>query len=415
MNQGLGHTEGPLPPQAKTLRLFVSTGEVSGDLQGALLVAALQRQAAQRQLSLEILALGGERMAAAGATLIADTTAIGSVGIFEALPYLLPTLRIQRQARRQLAAQPPDLAVLIDYMNPNLVIGRHLRQHWPELPVVYYIAPQQWVWAFSQKDTAQIVSNCDRMLAIFQEEGRYFEKFGAEVTWVGHPLVDRFPQPPSQSEARARLGLAAEARVVTLLPASRTQEVKYMLPTLCQAAQRLQAQLPDLQFLMPISSDRFRPIFERACAQYGLRSQVVDGRSQDAIAAADLAITKSGTANLEIALMNVPQVVFYKLNPVSGWVAQHVLHIDLPYVSPVNLVEMQPVVPELLQHQATPEALAAEAIKLLTDPAARQTMLAGYAGMRRALGEPGACDRAASAILDLLQTRRAQQTSVSTA
>lgn len=395
--------------QTQPLRLFVSTGEVSGDLQGALLVAALKRQAAERQLSLEVLALGGERMAAAGASLIADTTSIGSVGIFEALPYFLPTLRIQRLARQRLAAEPPDLAVLIDYMNPNLVIGRRLRQYLPNLPVVYYIAPQQWVWAFSQKDTTQIVSNCDRMLAIFQEEARYFEKFGAEVVWVGHPLVDRFPEPPSKREARQRLGIADDAQVVTLLPASRTQEVKYMLPTLCQAAQRLQAQLPQVQFLMPISSDRFRPIFEQACAQYGLRSQVVDGRSQDAIAAADLAITKSGTANLEIALMNVPQVVFYKLNPVSAWVARHLLKINLPYVSPVNLVEMQPVVPELLQWQATPEALADQALALLTNPAARQTMLAGYASMRRALGEPGACDRAANAILDLLQARRAQQ------
>ena len=395
--------------KARPVRLFISTGEVSGDLQGALLVAALKRQAAQRQIALEIVALGGERMAAAGATLIADTTAIGSVGIFEALPYLLPTLQIQRRARQVLAEQPPDLAVLIDYMNPNLVIGKFLRQTLPSLPVVYYIAPQQWVWAFSQKDSQTIVANSDRILAIFPAEAEYFEKLGAEVSWVGHPLVDRFPQPPDQAAARQALGIAADAQVVVLLPASRTQEVKYMLPTICQAAQILQAQLPDLQFLMPASSPRFRPIFEQVCQRYGLRAQVVDGKAQDAIAAADLAITKSGTANLEIALMNVPQVVFYKLNPISAWIARYLLKFDLPFASPVNLVEMQPVVPELLQWQATPEAIAKQALELLTQDALRQAMLAGYDSMRRSLGEPGVCDRTADEIFDLLQARQAQQ------
>lgn len=396
-------------PKPDTItRVFISTGEVSGDLQGALLVAALKRQAAQRQLNLEILALGGQRMAAAGATLIAETTAIGSVGIFEALPYLVPTLRIQRQARRALSQQPPDLALLIDYMNPNLEIGRFFRNSLPTVPVVYYIAPQQWVWAFSQKDSATIVSNTDLILAIFKAEATYFERFGAKTTWVGHPLVDCFPTPPDRLAARQAFGLDPSAKVVTLLPASRNQEVKYLLPTVCEAARQLQEQMPEVQYLMPVSSPRFQPIFERACERYGLRAQVVDGQAQTAIAAADLAITKSGTANLEIALMNVPQVVTYRLNPFSAWVAKYFLKFSIPFVSPVNLVEMKSVVPELLQSQATPAAIVEKALDLLTNETSRQQMLSGYASMRRALGEPGACDRAANEILDLLQARQSQ-------
>lgn len=397
------------PERGRPLRLFISTGEVSGDLQGSLLVAALRRQAAQRQLAVEIVALGGERMAAAGARLLADTTSIGSVGIFEALPYLLPTLRLQRQARQQLAAQPPDLAILIDYMNPNLVIGKHFRQTMPDLPVVYYIAPQQWVWAFSQKDSHKIVSYSDRMLAIFQAEADYFKAIGADVTWVGHPLVDRYPQPPDRAAARQALGLPSEAQIVTLLPASRRQEITYLLPVLAQAAQQLQAQLPAVQFLLPLSAERFRPAFEQACRRYGLQAQIVDGRVESAIAAADLAITKSGTANLEIALMNVPQVVTYRLSPISAWIAQHVLKFNVPFVSPVNLVAGQRLVPELLQWDATPAAIVQQALTLLTDDSARQRMLAGYARLRQALGQPGACDRAASEIFDLLlQRQRAQ-------
>jgi len=177
-------------------RIFISTGEVSGDLQGALLVEALYQVAADRDIDLEIYALGGERMGQAGAKLLGDTTALGSVGVFEAIPYILPTLQLQKRVRADLLKYPPDLAVLIDYMTPNLKIGRDLRRFFPGVPVVYYIAPQQWVWAFSQKDTKQIVGNSDRMLAIFQDEANYFRRFGADVKWVGHPLVDRFPVPP---------------------------------------------------------------------------------------------------------------------------------------------------------------------------------------------------------------------------
>lgn len=395
--------DGRVQDYRRPLRIFISTGEVSGDLQGGLLIAALRRQAELRHLEVEILALGGARMVAAGAKLLGDTTAIGSVGIFEALPYLWPTLRIQRLAKQVLQQQPPDLAVLIDYMNPNLVLGRYFRRQMPNLPVVYYIAPQQWVWAFSEKDSRQIVQNTDRMLAIFQAEASYFERFGATVTWVGHPLVDRFPVPPGRASARQVLGIGEEERVVTLLPASRQQEVKYLLPTLFEAARQLQAQLPDIQFLIPVSSPQFQPVFAQASQQYGLRSQIIQEGTETAIAAADLAITKSGTANLEIALMNVPQVVVYKLNPISAWVAQNLLKFSIPFASPVNLVEMQPVVPELLQWQATPEAIVAKAMELLTQESARQDMLAGYASMRKALGEPGACDRAANEILNLLQ------------
>jgi lipid-A-disaccharide synthase len=155
-------------------RIFISTGEVSGDLQGSLLVQALQQQATTRQLDLEILALGGTRMAQAGAKIIGETTGIGSVGIFEALPYILPTLQVQRMAKRALTAQPPALAILIDYMNPNLAMGQFLRQRFPESPVVYYIAPQQWVWAFSTKDSRQIVQNADKNAGDFSARGQVF-------------------------------------------------------------------------------------------------------------------------------------------------------------------------------------------------------------------------------------------------
>lgn len=191
-----------------SLTIFISTGEVSGDLQGALLIEGLHRQASCTHVKLEIVALGGERMAAAGATLLGNTMGIGSVGTLESLPYVLPTLKIQRRAKQYLQLHPPDLVVLIDYPGPNLAIGSYIRRQMPKVPIVYYIAPQMWVWWSNQRDTARIVEMTDKLLAIFPGEARYFQAQGANVSWVGHPLVDRMQNAPSREAARVSLGIS---------------------------------------------------------------------------------------------------------------------------------------------------------------------------------------------------------------
>lgn len=387
-------------------RIFVSTGEVSGDLQGSMLVRALYDRAKAEGIDLEVVALGGDRMAAAGAMLLAKTVTIGAVGIFESWPYLIPTLTLQSRVRQYLRQNPPDQVVLIDYMGPNLALGKFIREAFAHVPIAYYIAPQQWVWAFTPRDTERILSVADKLLAIFPEEARYYRERGGDVIWVGHPLIDSFPRQTDQQVARSQLNLPTDQRIVTLLPASRQQEIKYLMPIMFEAAKRLQSQMPNLMFLVPISLAAFQPQIEVAIQTYGLNAKVIVGQNRVAIAAADLAIAKSGTVNLETALMNVPQVVMYRLNRLTAWVAQFILKFSVRFVSPVNLTEMKPVVPEYIQWQATPEAIAQAALELLLDDEKRQSMLAGYQGMRQALGEPGVCDRAAHEILHLMQQGR---------
>lgn len=397
------------------IRIFISTGEVSGDLQGSLLIEALKQQAAAQGLELDILALGGDRMAAAGASLLGHTTAIGSIGIFESLPFVVPTLTVQKRAKVYLKQNPPDLVVLIDYMGPNIALCNYLPTQLPGVPVVYYIAPQEWVWALNSYNTDRIVAAAKRVLAIFPEEARYYEGKGAQVTWVGHPLVDRMRQVPDRTTARAALGIPEAQPMVVLLPASRRQEIKYLLPVMAEAARRIQAQVADVHFWIPLALETYRQPIEQAIQQYGLRATVLadpppseqpaspqTSRTLQALAAADLAITKSGTVNLEIALLNVPQVVLYKVNPVTAWILERVLKFSVPFVSPPNLIEMKPIVPELLQYHATPEAITQEALDLLLNPTRRQKMLDDYADMQQALGEPGVCDRAAQEILSLV-------------
>ncbi|OKH27734.1 lipid-A-disaccharide synthase [Chroogloeocystis siderophila] len=383
-------------------RVFISTGEVAGDLQGALLIAALQRQAARLGWKLEIVALGGEKMAAAGATVLGDTSSIGSVGIFESLPFVLPTLQLQKRAITFLQQHPPDLVVLIDYAQPNLNIGSYLHRKLPNVPIVYYIAPQVWVWAMNSRNTEQIVKITDKVLAIFPEEARYFEQHGGKVVWVGHPLVDRMQSAPSRDAARAALGIPPEQTVIALLPASRRQEIKYLLPVMLQAAKTLQDKLPQVHFWIPLSLEIYRQPIEQAIARYGLQATVRSGQTLEILAAADLAITKSGTVNLEIALLDVPQVVIYRVSPMTAWIARHILKFSIPFMSPPNLVEMKSIVPELPQEQATPENIVQNALDMLLNPSCRQQILANYQQMRRALGEVGVCDRAAQEILQTL-------------
>jgi lipid-A-disaccharide synthase len=402
---------------ARAMRIFISTGEVSGDLQGAMLVDALMRQAKARNVALDIVALGGDRMAQAGATLLDNTTAIGSVGLLESLPFVMPTLTIQRRAKAYLRQNPPDLLILIDYLGPNIAIGSYVRQHLPQVPIFYYIAPQDWVWTpllenrqrllkavdrFLMQNTHQIIKITDRLLAIFPAEADYFRARGASVKWVGHPLVDRMQKAPSREMARQNLGISENELAIALLPASRQQELKYLLPVIFQAAKQIQAKFPQVRFWIPISLEKYRSAIEAAIKKYNLQATILEGKTLEAIAAADLAITKSGTVNLEIALLDVPQVVLYRVNPVTMWIARNIFNFTFPFMSPPNLVLMQPIVPELFQEAATSEAIATQALELLCDRTRRQKMKDDYEQMRSRLGEVGVCDRAASEVFDFL-------------
>ncbi|MEL7035611.1 MAG: lipid-A-disaccharide synthase [Cyanobacteria bacterium J06592_8] len=391
------------------MKIFISTGEVSGDLQGAMLIESLYRQAENLNLTLEITALGGTRMEQAGAKLLRNTTSISSVGILESLPYVFPTLQIQGKVQKYLRENPPDLVVLIDYRGPNLSIGNYIRKTFANIPIIYYIAPQEWVWSLGSKNTAEIVKITNRLLAIFPEEARYFREKGANVTWVGHPLIDRMQNAPSREEARTKLGIQPNEIAIALLPASRWQELKYLMPVMFEAAQTIQSKLSQskqskIRFWIPISLKEYQDSIQKSIQTYSLNAEciVCEGNSNQTLnilAAADLAITKSGTVNLEIALLNVPQVVIYRVSRVTAWIARNILKFSIPFMSPPNLVQMQSIVPEFLQEEATVENIVSSAMELLNNPQRREKMQADYQEMRQALGEVGVCDRAALEIL----------------
>ena len=387
------------------VRLLISTGEVSGDLQGSLLIRALRLEAERRGLELELLALGGPRMEAAGAALIADTAPMGAIGLWEAVPLILPTLRLQARVDA-LLAEPLDGVVLIDYVGANVRLGTRLRRQQPELPITYYIAPQEWAWRFGDGSTTRLLGFTDKILAIFPAEAEFYAARGADVSWVGHPLLDSFQNLPDRASSRRQLGLDPEAPVLLLVPASRPQELRYLMPPLAQAAALLQQRHPDLQVLLPAGLAAFEAPLAAALQEAGVRHGRVipaaeaDGLKTTLCAAADLALGKSGTMNLELALQGVPQVVGYRVSRLTAWVARHVLRFQVDHISPVNLLLKQRLVPELLQDELTAEALVERALPLLTATPERHAMLEGYDRLRATLGAPGVTERAAKAIFD---------------
>jgi lipid-A-disaccharide synthase len=382
---------------SRKLRLFISTGEVSGDLQGSLLIQALFSRAAQLGIELEILALGGDRMAAAGARLLGNTQSLGAIGLFEALPFIQPLLTLRQSVGAVLQENPPDLVVLIDYPGFNLGLAQQIKRQFA-CPIVYYIAPQEWAWAFSSHTTKAIVERVDEILAIFLQEAEYYAKFGAKTTWVGHPFVDQVAQSPTRVQARETLKIPDTQTAIALLPASRPQEFRYIWPAIAAAAQRIQAAVPTAHFWIPVALAGYRSFCETQIQTYQLQATLTEN-SQLTLAAADLVIGKSGTANLEAALLNVPQVVVYRVHPLSAWVYHAILRFRVPFISPVNLIPMQSVVPELLQNAMTPEAIANHALHLLHNGEARGRMLDQYQMLRERLGTPGVLRRAANALL----------------
>ena len=389
------------------MRILISTGEVSGDLQGSLLIKALKDNAEKRQIELEIIALGGERMRKAGAKLISNTSSIGAIGFLEALPYVLPTLSAQSKIDNFLSFSPPDVVVLIDYMGPNIRLGLKIKKNFPSIPIIYYIAPQEWAWRLGDSGTTDLISFTDKILAIFEEEAKFYSNNGGNVEFVGHPMLDFYQNIPSKEESFRKIELSPEKKLLLIIPASRKQELKYILPTLLKAAKLLQEKDPSITVFIPSGLKEFDLILKKSLIEYGVFGRVINSSDVDKIkpflfSAAHLALCKSGTINMELALNLVPQIVGYKVSKITAFFARYLLRFNVKYISPVNLMLNTMLIPEFIQEDFNDEEIFNSALKILQDVSIRKNMIIGYKRLKDKLGSTGVTDRASNYILDLL-------------
>ncbi|GAQ85990.1 lipid-A-disaccharide synthase [Klebsormidium nitens] len=373
------------------------------------LVHEVRKQAQAAGHEVTVCALGGGGIEEAGVTLVGDNRGLSSIGLLEALPLVLPTLRLQAQVRAFLRDQPPDLVILIDYPGVNIPFGRYLKRQYG-CPVVYYVPPNEWLW--NEARTPALCAISDAILCTYPREAGYFQGAGGSVQMVGHPLLDAVASKPDRPAARAALGVSAGTLVVALLPASRPQEVRHVWPVLARAAQAVQEEWASsgdcpLRFFIPVVSSDLENAIRESLQSYSIEATIWKGDSHTVLAAADLALTKSGTVNLELALFQVPQVVVYRIDAVTAWLARTLFHFSVPHISLVNLILEEPLVPEFIQDAARPEDVAAAALGLLRNQrGARDTVLDGYRRLSALLGGPGAAGRAAATILTMMTERK---------
>jgi lipid-A-disaccharide synthase len=366
-------------------RIFISAGEPSGDLHGAGVVAALRAHYPGAVIE----ALGGPRMAAAGATVRYPMEGLAAFGLVEVVTKLGAHVRLLRALRADFRAGRYDLVILIDYPGFHVRVAEAARQTGTK--VLYYIAPQLWAWRPGR--ARRFASAVDRLAVVLPFEQRFFGGLGLRSEYVGHPLVDRVAW-PSRMEARARLGLAAESRVLGLFPGSRHQEIRRLWVPFRDAA---------LQLLAEGRCDRVI-VAGTATGEYPDPGPLVIERTDPipVFAASDAALAKSGTTTLEAALAGVPMVVAYKVHPVTWHMFQRLRTVQ--WVSLVNLVAEREVVPEMLQDRAAAGPLADE-LRPLLDPGDPRTLAQreGRALVRERLGAPGATTRVVALADELLR------------
>jgi lipid-A-disaccharide synthase len=339
-------------------------------------------------------------MRAAGVHLLADAGETAVVGVSE-LWEKRRALRVAlRTLRGHLAEVRPALLICIDFPDFNLLLARTARRL--GVPVCYFVSPQVWAWRRGRVRTIRRLVR--KMLVLFPFEETLYRAAGVDVAFVGHPLLDGLATVPPRERCRERLGIADGMKILGLLPGSRAAEIRRHLPLLLEAANRVRAEESGVAVLLGLSDTANRPAVEAAVAGAGVPAQVIQGRTYEVMRAADFLLAVSGTVTLEAAILETPMLITYRLGRLSYWLAR--LLVRVPFVGLPNLVADQGIVPELLQHDATPERLAATALEILRSPARQETMRAALADVRRRLGERGALDRAAREIVSLLPAAR---------
>jgi lipid-A-disaccharide synthase len=378
-------------------RIMISCGEPSGDLYAG----ALATEILKLSPGAVITGFGGDRLAAAGATLVENFSGLSVTGLLEVVRLLPRTYATYKRLVADAEARRPDVFVAIDFPDFNFTLARALKKR--GIPVVYYISPQLWAWRAGRMKTMKRL--VDEVLVIFPFEEPIYREAGVPVRWVGHPLFDTQPPARERPEFLTSLGLDPGRPTVALLPGSRTNELREILPTQVAAALLIRTRVPGTQFVLPraphLRDELFEPLSRLTAAQVPLA--VVDGHADDVLAAADLAVVASGTVTVQAALHECPMVVVYRLSPLTYRLGKPFVRVTTYAMA--NLVAGRQVVPELIQDDFTAEAVCAHALRVLTDPVHAEQVRRELRDVRTRLGDPGASRRAAEAILHAARPR----------
>ncbi|WP_082439636.1 MULTISPECIES: lipid-A-disaccharide synthase [unclassified Massilia] len=380
------------------VHLSLVAGEVSGDMLAARLMAGLHAHLPEVRFS----GIGGPRMLEQGLVSSVPMDTLTVRGLFEVIPRYRELKGIQNRLRDRLIAERPAAFIGADYPGFNLGLEEQLRA--AGIPTLHFVGPQIWAWRGGRiKKIQRAVSH---MLLIFPFEEEIYRKAGVPATYIGHPLAEQIPLAPDVEGARRQLGIPADAKLVTVMPGSRMAEIKYLAEPFAGAVKLLARRDPGVRFIAPMAGERQKAYFMDLVAKAGLSDvplELIDGQSHAAIAAADAVLAASGTATLEVALYKKPMVIAYKVMRASWEIMRHMGY--LPWIGLPNILAREFVVPEFLQHAATPDKLADAVWFQLTDEANRTRLQQRFLDMHHSLLRNSA-EESSRAVLEVIGLKR---------
>lgn len=381
-------------------KVMLSCGEPSGDLYAGALTTEIRRL----DPTADVFGLGGEQLAASGGRLVRDFGGLAVTGLAEVVPALPRLWATYRRLVTTARAERPDVFVAIDYPGFNFRLGASVAEL--GVPVVYYISPQVWAWRRGRLRTMKRFVT--RALVIFPFEEALYREADIPVAFVGHPLLDLATPALGRDAFRRAYRLDPEAPTVAVLPGSRANELRMILPDLVGAVERIARAVPSVQFVIARAPNLPDALFEPLARLTRVTSRVpciVESQTDAVLVAADVVLTASGTATIQTAIHGRPMVVVYRLSPLTYWMGRRFVRVNA--FGMVNLVAEKPIVPEFLQEAFTPEAVAGEAVRFLTDETHAATTRAELRTVREKLGGSGASRRAAEQVLDVVRAHRA--------
>ncbi len=376
-------------------QIGIVAGELSGDLLGGGLLQALVHLSPQIYSE----GIGGPQMQAAGLHSLYPLETLSVMGLVEVLKHLPRLKRCRDHLHQHFRQHPPNVFIGIDSPDFNLSLEHNLKQ--AGIPTIHYVSPSVWAWR--QYRIRTIAQACDLMLTLFPFEAQFYQQHRIPVKYVGHPLADEIPLHTDPQVARKTLNLPILGTYIALLPGSRHTELRKLTLPFLHTARWLLNQSPQLHFLLPLASPHLKPLLMQQVSKMGadFPLTILTGQSHLAMAAADVILTASGTATLEAMLFKRPMVVAYRLAEPTYWLAKWL--VRTPYFSLPNLLAQQPLVPELLQHQVTPENLGKAILHWLDHPIQVEQLQNRFMELHQQLRQ-GANQRVAEAVFDLVES-----------
>ena len=381
--------------RSKAVRIGIVAGEPSGDKLGAGLIKALLAEHPRA----EFVGIGGPKMRQAGCDTLYDMDRIELMGIDGLFGKLGDILKIRAVLYRKFVAQPPNLFIGIDAPDFNLALERKLKKK--NIRTVHYVSPTVWAWRGYR--IHKIRRAVDHMLTLFPFEAEFYQRHKIPVTCVGHPLADEIGA-PDRAAARKKIGMTAnpDGKVIALLPGSRRSEVRRLGALFVEVVEKMYKADATVQFVLPFASAQMENIFYAVAGSVKhLPVFTLNGQSRDAIEASDIVVLASGTAALEAALLRRPHVVVYKLSPMTYWLFQKLRHVD--YCSMPNQLLPEPVIPELVQDQATADNIVHAVNELMNDPKKARKLERDFSDLHQQL-KRNANVQASEAIMKLLES-----------